>query len=119
MSGAWTGSGGPAFEVYSDGVRSAGRYRRALQNVGQHRCLDKGHHARAGLDYVGHLQRGRESGLRDEGPGTRGTTEEHVAPELSAGRVRYQRHVHSEFTSEHVISRIRKFKCHSIVRICL
>ena len=100
--GPRTGGGRQAFEVHSDGIRSTGRNRGALPNAGEHRRLDKGHHARAGLDHVGHLQRGRESGLRDQESGTRGTIEEHAVSEISEGCVRDQRRGHTEFARERV-----------------
>ena len=83
--GPRTGGGRQAFEVHSDRIRSTGR-----------------NHARAGLDHVGHLQRGRESGLRDQESGTRGTIEEHAVSEISEGCVRDQRRGHTEFARERV-----------------
>ena len=88
MFGAGIGGGRQAFEVHSDRIRSTGRNRGALQNAYELGCLDKGHHVRADLDHDGLFQRGRESDLRDQESGTRGTIEEDAVSEISEDYVR-------------------------------
>lgn len=88
MPGARISCRGPSSEIHGDSLGSTGRYSRALQDVSQHWCLYKRHHARTGLDNVRRIQRGCQDRLRDQGSGARQATQGTPLSELSENRFR-------------------------------